>query len=66
MKLEPRVNRLEKTNPVPVTAEMLFAEMATMTVYDDERVAALSRRMPEEELEAAIAKIKRLIEERDA
>lgn len=66
MNLENRIVRLEDARPALVTAEMLFAKMKTMTVYDDDRVATLSQRMPEAELEIAIAEIKRMIGERDA
>ena len=66
MRLDQRITRLETASLPPVTAEMLLAEMETMTVYDDDRVAALSRRMPEAELETAIAEIKRMIEDCEA
>ena len=66
MNLQNRIVRLEDARPAQVTAEMLFTEMATMTIYDDDQVAALSRRMPDAELETAIAEIERMIEERDA
>lgn len=65
MKLDARLDRLEVANPVPVTAEMFLADMWKMRVYDDERVGAMSRRMPEAELEKALAEIGRLIKERD-
>lgn len=66
MKLEARLDRLEGSRDFPVTAEIIFAEASNPTIFDAERIEAMSRRMPQDELEKAISELARMIEERDA
>lgn len=61
--LDTRLLRLEADSALPVTAEAFFAELMTWKVPNWGRFDELSRRMPEEELELAIADLDRLLDQ---